>query len=110
MCCQHKLSTNLASFAIIWKHMLNTKSKLFIFAIFFPGMPSVGGAKAAPDDYYLSDDDYYNDDDNYDLSPDEKVVHTTPTFVSTSSSQLVNEGDTIKLPCFVDNLGKKNCL
>ena len=90
--------------------MLNTKSKLFIFAIFFPGMPSVGGAKAAPDDYYLSDDDYYNDDDNYDLSPDEKVVHTTPTFVSTSSSQLVNEGDTIKLPCFVDKLGKKNCL
>ena len=42
--------------------MLNTKSKLFIFAIFFPGMPSVGGAKAAPDDYYLSDDDYSSDD------------------------------------------------
>ena len=42
--------------------MLNTKSKLFIFDIFFPGMPSVGGAKAAPDDYYLSDDDYSSDD------------------------------------------------
>ena len=25
-------------------------------------MPSVGGAKAAPDDYYLSDDDYSSDD------------------------------------------------
>jgi len=73
------------------------------------GMPSVGGAKAAPDDYYLSDDDYSSDDyysaddDDY-LSAEEKVVHTTPTFVSTSSSQLVNEGDTIKLPCFVDKL------
>ena len=78
-------------------------------------MPSVGGSKAAPDDYYLSDDDYSSDDyysaddDDY-LSAEEKVVHTTPTFVSTSSSQLVNEGDTIKLPCFVDKLGKKNCL
>ena len=82
-------------------------------------MPSVGGAKAAPDDYYLSDDDYssddyslddwYANDDDY-LSAEKKKVHTTPTFVSTSSSQLVNEGDTIKLPCFVDKLGKKNCL
>ena len=74
-------------------------------------MPSVGGAKAAPDDYYLSDDDYSSDD--YYMAgdyPEEQVVHTTPTFVSTTSSQLVNEGDTIKLPCFVDNLGKKNCL
>ena len=52
---------------------------------------------------------YSADDDDY-LSAEEKVVHTTPTFVSTSSSQLVNEGDTIKLPCFVDKLGKKNCL
>ena len=25
-------------------------------------MPSVGGTKAAPDDYYLSDDDYSSDD------------------------------------------------
>ena len=78
-------------------------------------MPSVGGAKAAPDDYYLSDDDYSSDDyysaddDDY-LSAEEKVVHTTPTFVSTSSNQMVNEGDTIKLPCFVDKLGKKNSI
>ena len=32
------------------------------FRYFFPGMPSVGGSKAAPDDYYLSDDDYSSDD------------------------------------------------
>jgi len=69
------------------------------------GMPSVGESAAAPapDDYYSSDDYYAGDDDDY-LSSEEKVVHTTPTFVSTSTSQLVNEGDTIKLPCFVDKL------
>merc|ERR1719220_3165684 len=67
------------------------------------GMPSVGESLPAPDDYYSSDDYYAGDDDDY-LSAEEKVVHTTPTFVSTSSSQLVNEGDTIKLPCFVDKL------
>ena len=77
-------------------------------------MPSVGGESPAPDDYYSSDDyssdDYYaGDDDDY-LSSEEKVVHTTPTFVSTSTSQLVNEGDTIKLPCFVDKLGKTELL
>ena len=79
-----------------------------VFCDFFvPGMPSVGESVAAPapDDYYSSDDYYAGDDDDY-LSSEEKVVHTTPTFVSTSTSQLVNEGDTIKLPCFVDKLGK----
>ena len=28
----------------------------------------------------------------------------TPTFLSTEQSLLVNEGDTIKLPCMVDRL------
>ena len=60
--------------------------------------------------YILKLTDLYSADDDDYLSAEEKVVHTTPTFVSTSSSQLVNEGDTIKLPCFVDKLGKKNCL
>jgi len=69
------------------------------------GMPSVGGEKpvASPDDYYSSDDYYSADDDDY-LSAEEKVVHTTPTFVSTGTNLMVNEGDTIKLPCFVDKL------
>lgn len=53
------------------------------------------------DDYYS--DDYYSSDDDY-LSEHEKVVHTTPKFVSTSTNQLVNEGDRIKLPCIVDKL------
>ena len=44
-------------------------------------------------------------DDDY-LSQDEKVVHTNPTFFSDSTNQLVNEGETIKLPCLVDKLGK----
>ena len=44
-------------------------------------------------------------DDDY-LSQDEKVVHTNPTFISDSTNQLVNEGETIKLPCLVDKLGK----
>jgi len=54
-----------------------------------------------PMEYYS--DDYYSADDDY-LNEHEKVVHTTPTFVSTASNQLVNEGDTIKLPCWVDKL------
>ena len=54
-------------------------------------------------DYYS--DDYYSADDDY-LNEAEKVVHRTPEFVSSSSNQLINEGDTIKLPCLVDKLGK----
>ena len=69
-------------------------------------MPSVGGGHDDYLDDYSSDDYYAGDNDDY-LSVEEKVVHTTPTFVSSSSSQMVNEGDTIKLPCFVDKLGKK---
>ena len=59
---------------------------------------------------YYSDDEYsYSADDDY-LSEHEKVVHTTPNFVSVPSNQMVNEGDTIKLPCLVDApLGKKSC-
>ena len=59
---------------------------------------------------YYSDDEYsYSADDDY-LSEHEKVVHTTPNFVSVPSNQMVNEGDTIKLPCLVDApLGEKSC-
>ena len=82
----------------------NTNNALRSF--FVAGMPSVGGAHDEYLDDYSSDDYYAGDNDDY-LSVEEKVVHTTPTFVSSSSSQMVNEGDTIKLPCFVDKLGKK---
>lgn len=52
--------------------------------------------------YYADDYDYSSDDDY--LNENEQVVHTIPQFTSTSSEMLINEGDTIKLPCFVDKL------
>ncbi|XP_059095185.1 igLON family member 5-like [Tigriopus californicus] len=52
--------------------------------------------------YYADDYDYSSDDDY--LNENEQVVHTIPQFTSTSSEMLINEGDTIKLPCFVDEL------
>jgi len=64
------------------------------------GLPSVSSL----DDYDYSSDDYdtyYSDDNNY---QDEKVVHTNPTFLSDPTNQLINEGETIKLPCLVDKL------
>ena len=59
------------------------------------------------EDYYIPDDLLSNDEDYYipdDLdSNDEGHM---PTFVSTSTIQLLKEGDTIRLPCFVDKIGK----
>ena len=62
------------------------------------------------DDYY-ADGDYgeegdYSSDDDY-LNENERIVNTVPEFVSRQTDQLVNEGDTIKLPCLVDKLGKE---
>ena len=94
-----KFAYNFVTYA---KNNIITICDLFFVA----GMPSVGGAHDDYLDDYSSDDYYAGDNDDY-LSVEEKVVHTTPTFVSSSSSQMVNEGDTIKLPCFVDKLGKK---
>merc|ERR1719507_2250126 len=65
-------------------------------------------------DYY-NDAEYYNDDyDSYNSSNEnyidvdahvkETVVRRNPKFVSTSKTIIVNEGDTIKLPCQVDIL------
>ena len=54
-------------------------------------------------DYYS--DDYYNSDDEY-ADEQEKVVHRNPKFLSQSVNQLINEGETIKLPCLADKLGK----
>jgi hypothetical protein len=80
--------------------------------LFFSGLPSADVAhdrynRDGVDEYYS--DDYYSSDDDY-LSENEKVVHTTPVFISTSTNQLVNEGDPIKLPCLVDKLGKFHCI
>ena len=68
-----------------------------------------------PNDYY-NDASYYNDNysssnsssENYvdlDAPIKETVVKRNPKFVSTAKTIMVNEGDTIKLPCQVDSLG-----
>ena len=64
-----------------------------------------------PNDYY-NDAEYYNDGYNYDDNNEitdaadnkETIVKRNPKFVSTSKTIMVNEGDTIKLPCTVDKL------
>ena len=71
----------------------------------FPGLPYTDSdMKQLGDDYY-NDDEYYSDTD-YEGNADEQVVHTVPEFTSQTTDQMVNEGDTIKMPCFVDKLGK----
>eukprot|EP00092_Neocalanus_flemingeri_P012338 GFUD01013302.1.p1 GENE.GFUD01013302.1~~GFUD01013302.1.p1 ORF type:complete len:508 (+),score=79.40 GFUD01013302.1:150-1673(+) len=68
-----------------------------------------------PNDYY-NDEEYYNDDAyNYDNNNEsneirdaagvkETIVKRNPKFKSTPKTIMVNEGDTIKLPCTVDKL------
>ncbi len=68
----------------------------------FSGVPVSDSDK--PADY--SADDYYNADDEY-LDEQEKVVHKNPKFISKGTTQMINEGDTIKLPCMADTLGKQ---
>ena len=62
------------------------------------------------DDYNYSSDDYPNGDgdDTFSnhLGENEKVIHVTPVMKSKNSDKYTNEGDLIKLPCVVDNLGK----
>ncbi len=66
-----------------------------------------GSPKKSSDfyDYYADEYSDYSSDDDY-LTEDERVVHTIPKFVSREVQTVVNEGDTIKLPCFVDKLGE----
>lgn len=55
-------------------------------------------------DYY-NDEEYYNDNAGTDInSIDEQMIDTHPKFVSPSKSVIVNQGDTFKLPCLIDNL------
>eukprot|EP00096_Caligus_rogercresseyi_P000157 TRINITY_DN1043_c0_g1_i4.p1 TRINITY_DN1043_c0_g1~~TRINITY_DN1043_c0_g1_i4.p1 ORF type:complete len:469 (-),score=111.82 TRINITY_DN1043_c0_g1_i4:484-1890(-) len=49
-------------------------------------------------------DEYYSNDEY--PGEDEKVVHMTPKFISKSEDLLVNEGDTLKLPCLIDVIGQ----
>ena len=87
---------------MLQKIRVNWVTTYLHLCFFFAGLPSV----STPDDYYSSDDYYsYSSDDDY-LSSEEKVVHTNPEFLSDSTNDWVNEGETIKLPCLVDKLGK----
>merc|ERR1719273_1636890 len=68
-----------------------------------------GGPRPAKEDY---PNDYYNDypqDYDYDDADDsqnskEAIVKRNPKFTSQSKKITINEGDTIKLPCTVDNM------
>ena len=78
--------------------------------IFFAGKPTIdkaenNGVYGDGNEYYADGEDYYYSDDEY-LNEDEHIVHTIPTFKSDPTDQLVNEGETIKLPCAVDKLCK----
>ena len=57
----------------------------------------------------------YEDDRDYDYETDNKEIendadmnmvkdYPTPTFTTESSNMIVNEGDTVRLPCIVDRL------
>jgi len=62
------------------------------------GLPMADSSSGS--DYDYSSD--YSMDGDY--SGDERVILTTPEFKSTPVNNMINEGDTIKLPCFVDKL------
>jgi len=64
-----------------------------------------GEEKEGPPSAQYKDYDYnasYNEIPEEDTS--EKNATTTPKFISTAQSVLVNEGDTVRLPCIVDRL------
>lgn len=94
-------------------HLPKKDNKEVHNSLFVTGKPASGSSTALDDYYsddggysYPSDDDYVYPSDNDYANEHEKVVHFNPTFLSTGTNQLVNEGDTIKLPCLVDKLGK----
>ena len=76
----------------------------------FSGLPYAKTADYYNDDYnYSADDEYLNGDGldggNGILGENERVVYATPEITSDSTDDIINEGDTIKLPCMVDKLG-----
>lgn len=74
----------------------------------FPGQPTSETRNNSGRDYYSDDYDAYSSDDDLDdgvVKVKEQVVYVTPEFTSFPSNQLINEGDTIKLPCKVDKIG-----
>jgi len=94
--------------------------RFVIFLFFVICLSLTYGTPVAGDDLYLNDyyndAEYYNDEYIYDDNKNESneirdadgnketVVKRNPKFVSTPKNIMVNEGDTIKLPCTVDKL------
>merc|ERR1712110_226357 len=74
-------------------HTMNSVHCLLVLLYF------VGPMTGVPDDYSY---DYEPNYDEGDYGIDE--VSTGPEFVTTGQTFLFNKGDTIRLPCFVDNL------
>ena len=56
--------------------------------------------------YEEKDYDYEAENDNAEIENDADSVQVfpTPTFTTESSNMIVNEGDTVRLPCYVDKL------
>ena len=56
--------------------------------------------------YEEKDYDYEAENDNAEIENDADSVQVfpTPTFTTESSNMIVNEGDTVRLPCIVDRL------
>jgi len=93
--------------------------QIVIFLFFTISLSLTYGNPVSKEDYpndYYNDAEYYNDEYIYDDNKNESneirdadgnketVVKRNPKFVSTPKTIMVNEGDTIKLPCAVDKL------
>jgi len=93
--------------------------KILIFLISVINLSLTYGNPVSKEDYpndYYNDAEYYNDDSyNYDnnnesneisdaVGDKETIVKRNPKFLTTPKTIMVNEGDTIKLPCAVDKL------
>jgi len=63
-------------------------------------------ATGSPYSKQTTDDYDYPDNDGQDINDNENEisVYETPKFITKPQTLLVNEGDTIRLPCFVDRL------
>ena len=84
-----------------------------LISLLIPGSPVAGDASEDYQNDYYADEEYYSDD--YDASVEtneifdasgnrETVVKRNPKFITPQKNLMVNEGETIKLPCVVDQL------
>jgi hypothetical protein len=77
-------------------------------------LPTVSGKPYGDDNNDLYANDDYEELETSDAASTssnggaEHVIHVLPKFVTTPQNVMVNEGATIKLPCLVNRLGKKN--